>query len=171
MIIQIKHQNNIGEKEKIRTFWLKGLFLIYVVFLISMVFLDHSFRSHTNSYFPSGYIFSSEHLETINIIPFKDLFRFDSRIGLLNFVVNLILLAPIGFFFPLLCANKNKSIKNFIVLILSSTFVIEIIQFLTATGSSDINDIILNTLGAIAFYMLMKTKLIKRLLEIILDLS
>ena len=42
------------------------------------------------------------------------------------------------------------------------TILVEIVQFITYSGSTDIDDIILNTTGAIIVYMLMKTKFAKK---------
>ena len=49
------------------------------------------------------------------------------------------------------------------------TVVIEIIQFLTYRGSADIDDVILNVLGAIITYLFTKSKLGTKLLESILN--
>ena len=49
--------------------------------------------------------------------------------------------------------------------------VIAILQFITYRSSADIDDVILNTIGAIIVYMLMKTKLIKNLLKKVIDIE
>jgi glycopeptide antibiotics resistance protein len=44
--------------------------------------------------------------------------------------------------------------------------IIEIIQFITFMGSADIDDLILNTIGAIIGYGIIKIKMIRKLLKI-----
>lgn len=39
------------------------------------------------------------------------------------------------------------------------TLIVEILQFITYRGSTDIDDIILNTIGAVIMYMIMRTNL------------
>ena len=56
------------------------------------------------------------------------------------------------------------------MIIILSLFV-EILQFITYRGSTDIDDIILNTIGAIIVYILMKTKIVKNILEKVLDIA
>ena len=56
-------------------------------------------------------------------------------------------------------------------MIIAITMIIEILQFITYRGSADIDDVILNTIGAIIVYMLMKTKLIKNFLEKVIDIE
>ena len=56
-------------------------------------------------------------------------------------------------------------------MIIILTLLVEILQFITYRGSTDIDDIILNTIGASIVYMLMKTKVIKKLLEKVIDIT
>lgn len=46
-----------------------------------------------------------------------------------------------------------------------TVLIVELIQFITFTGQLDVDDIILNTLGAVIVYGLMKTKLAQKLLD------
>ena len=118
--------------------------------------------------------FSREHFETINIIPFSTIIGYiygllfedvSTSIVIVNLVTNLLLFAPMGFFIPLLFKNRITNIKQFIILIIILSLFVEILQFITYSGSTDIDDIILNTIGAIIIYALMKTKLVKKILE------
>ena len=83
---------------------------------------------------------------------------------------NLLLFAPMGFFIPILFENKIKNIKQFGILMIIITIFVEIVQFITYSGGADIDDIILNTIGAIIVYMLMKTKFVKNLLKKIIGI-
>lgn len=177
MIIEIKKSKDIQEKIKIRNFWLKILFIIYLLLLITILFLNNEYRM-------GGYedinTFSKEHFETSNIIPFATIIDYISKllsnnistsIVIINFATNLLLFAPMGFFIPILFKNKIKNIKQFGIIIIVITMFVEILQFMTYRGSTDVDDIILNTIGAIIVYMLMKTKFIKKFLKKVIDIE
>ena len=124
--------------------------------------------------------FSIEHFETINIVPFSTIIGYikgllfedaSMSIVIINLATNLFLFAPMGFFIPLLFKNKITNMKQFIILIIIISLFVEILQFITYRGSTDIDDIILNTIGAIIVYILMKTKLVKKILEKVLDIE
>ena len=66
MIVQIKKSKDIQEKSKIRNFWLKALFIIYCLLLITILFLNNEYRMGG---FQNISTFSKEHFETSNIIP------------------------------------------------------------------------------------------------------
>ena len=76
-----------------------------------------------------------------------------------------------GFFIPILFKEKIKNIKQFIIMIFITTVFVEILQFITYRGSTDIDDIILNMIGAIIVYILMKTKFAKKILEKVIDIE
>lgn len=180
MIVQIKLENNIEEKNKIRSFWLKTLFIIYCILLICILFLNNEYRTNRTLHFSFDKLFSEEHLEINNIIPFGTLssyiykminHRINTNIVIVNVLVNIVLFAPMGFFIPMLFKDKIKNIKQFLLLILAITLSVEILQFLTLSGTFDVDDIILNTIGAVIIYLLMKTKMIKNILNKILDLD
>ena len=177
MIVQIKKSKDIQEKSKIRNFWLKALFTIYCLLLITILFLNNEYRMGG---FQNISTFSREHLETSNFIPFATIIGYvsgmvsnDINIGIviINLVTNLLLFAPMGFFIPMLFQDKIKNTKQFLIIIIILTFLVEIIQFITYRGSTDIDDIILNTIGASIVYMLMKTRFIKKLLEKVIDIT
>ena len=177
MIVQIKKSKDIQEKSKIRNFWLKALFIIYCLLLITILFLNNEYRMGR---FQNISTFSREHLETSNIIPFATIIGYisgmisndiNTGIVIINLVTNLLLFAPMGFFIPMLFQDKIKNTKQFLIIIIILTFLVEIIQFITYRGSTDMDDIILNTIGASIVYMLMKTKVVKKLLEKAIDIT
>ena len=83
----------------------------------------------------------------------------NTSIVIINFATNLLLFAPMGFFIPVLFQSKIKNIKQFVIMISILTLIVEILQFITYRGSTDIDDIILNTIGAVIMYMIMRTNL------------
>ena len=175
MIVEIKKSKDIQEKNQIRNFWLKILFIIYLLLLITILFLKNEYRMGG---FEDINTFSNEHFETINIIPFATIIGYISGLlfeninintVIINLATNLLLFAPMGFFIPILFDKKVKNIKQFGMVIVLITILVEILQFITYSGSTDIDDIILNTTGAIIIYMLMKTKFVKKLLNKVID--
>lgn len=177
MIVQIKKSKDIQEKSKIRNFWLKAVFIIYCLLLITILFLNNEYRMGG---FQNISTFSREHLETSNFIPFATIIGYvsgmfsndiNTGIVIINLATNLLLFAPMGFFIPMLFQDKIENIKQFLIIIITLTLLVEIIQFITYRGSTDIDDIILNTIGASIVYMLMKTKVVKKLLEKVIDIS
>lgn len=175
MIVEIKKSKDIQEKNQIRNFWLKILFIIYLLLLITILFLKNEYRMGG---FEDINTFSNEHFETINIIPFATIIGYISgllfediniNIVVINLATNLLLFAPMGFFIPILFDKKVKNIKQFGMVMVLITILVEILQFITYSGSTDIDDIILNTTGAIIIYMLMKTKFVKKLLNKVID--
>ena len=168
MMIQIKNTKDLKEKENIRKFWLKKLFLIYLLLLFTVLFLNSEYRM--NGIKNVG-IFSKQHFETINMVPFSTIISYIDRlvthkintsIVILNIFVNLILFAPMGVFIPLLFNKKINNIKKFVLFIMITSLTVELLQFLTYRGATDIDDVILNTIGATFVYAIMQTKLVKK---------
>lgn len=97
--------------------------------------------------------FSSSMYEHIYIMP---LFK--------NIIGNFLLLFPLGFYIPLLNNTKKISMKKILFTGLLTSCSIETIQLITnvlkvsgSTRITDINDIILNTLGIIVGYFIYST--------------
>lgn len=98
----------------------------------------------------------------VNFIPIvnsvKDLMMTVNSMGffmvkfwIINILGNIILLAPLAFIMPVI-SKKFRSLKSVVILCFCTSFFIEFLQFLTLLignlRSVDIDDIILNTLGA-----------------------
>ncbi len=95
-----------------------------------------------------------------NLIPFKVLFETYNEVFvngyinyfLINFLGNIILFIPIGFFIPLLWNVSNKKV---ILIGFCSSLFIEICQLFLTRGT-DIDDVILNTTGVLIGLFLYK---------------
>lgn len=95
---------------------------------------------------------SNNRVHSTNLIPFivlKDTYNevfINGNINyfLINFIGNIIIFMPLGFFIPLLWNIENK--KVILIGFLSSLF-IEVVQLFLARGT-DIDDLILNTIGS-----------------------
>ena len=97
----------------------------------------------------------------MNTHPFHEIRRFWAmrytygwKTTLMNLGGNILIFAPLGFLIPM--SSKNKVTRNFFVVTLLAIMfsgTIEVIQILTKVGAFDIDDIILNTAGAIIGYI------------------
>lgn len=97
-----------------------------------------------------------------NIIPFRTVYeyltgfnRFNVDIIIHNTLGNILIFIPLGFFLPILF-NKYKSFSKVCIASLLLTCIIEVLQLFLQIGQFDIDDIILNTIGGIAGYLIIK---------------
>lgn len=109
----------------------------------------------------------------ISIIIFAKVFRYIKRkkanikFWIINLVGNLILLVPLVTIVPLIY-KKYRNIKSIVLLCFSVSIIIEFLQYISMyfgnRRSVDIDDVILNTLGALigfAIFKLINSKVLK----------
>ncbi len=137
--------------------YLMGLLLYYVWLLLHLLFFDAGFGrnlTHTG----------------LNLQPFftiRNYFRAYSngnlplRLLVINIVGNAFAFAPMGVFFPALF-RRMRNFFCFFVTMLLCICAVEWIQFHTATGSCDIDDLILNLSGAVLVWILVQLPPIRR---------
>ena len=100
-----------------------------------------------------------------NLKPFEEIIRYFTRVKekdylmfFINIVGNIALFVPFGFLFPFVAEKRNyrRSINFFVTLLVTVLFcvLIEGIQLVTKVGVFDVDDIIMNTFGSIAGYVL-----------------
>lgn len=147
--------SNINEKKRYLYYYL----IIYLVIMISFTFSN--FRM---SYKTLGDI---NFVREYNLVPFNSIKTLLNtplglKVGLYNIVGNLLMLTPLAILLPLL---NDKYYKNsyFIIRIILISLCIEILQYITNCGSFDIDDIILNSSGALIIYFIFKIDKIHRL--------
>ena len=157
---------------------IKGLFVVYILGLIYVLFLHSPYRFMGNTW--NVGIFSKEHIEMANFVPLRTVSTYFTRLGehsintsivVMNLSVNLLLLAPMAVFVKVLFSNKINKFWKFLLLILCLNIIIEILQFLTFSGSLDIDDIILNTMGACITYGIMSIKYVENFVRKMLKLE
>ena len=175
MLYQLKKAKNIEIKEEIKKQSLILMFSIYILGLISILFLSNTYRLNYLWDNHKVALFSSENITmNMNLIPFKTISTLISRllnsslnlsIVLENILGNLILFAPFGFFIPMLFSNKINKLKSFTLLMLISIVLVEVLQYLLRVGQADIYDVILNLSGAVLVYYLMQTKIVKKIIN------
>jgi len=158
-IILVRNKNNVFIL--IRRELLVMAFAIYCVAVIRVTI----FPLHLNV----GYGQSSP--PSVNIIPFAEMFRgiplnqfsFAYMIRHLesNLVGNILLLLPLGFFLPTLW-TKVRSFKKTLLIGILSSLSIETAQYILAYlglsigRASDIDDVILNSIGVIFGYLVFR---------------
>ena len=177
MKIKNKKEKDIKQKEKNRK---KGLILILVVYsllILSLLLFDGSYRRTFGG--EEIKLFSKEHFEIYsNLVPFKTIFGYFKRIAegsinnsivFTNIFGNLIAFAPFGILLPLISKEKFSKIWKFTLTMVIIVLIIEIIQFLSLKGSLDIDDLILNVLGAVAFFGICKIPFVENLITKIIE--
>lgn len=102
--------------------------------------------------FDGSYVFDGN----INLIPLKLAYRMliyaRTDVMLVNLLGNIAIFVPLGFFLPLLRTEFRTAFRT-LAAGLSVSFFIEIVQLFTPRVT-DIDDLILNTLGALVGYLL-----------------
>lgn len=145
-------------------------FILYLVLLITLTLFDPMWgRSGFHLVSWNSKEFSYYINNSVNLIPFKTIINYISAFNslystrnvLLNLLGNLVALMPMAFFLPLLFKKQSK-FKNFVIANVLIVLCIEITQLLTASGSCDIDDVILNTLGAVIMYFILNINSIKK---------
>ena len=136
-----------------------GLFLPYSFVLLFKLLLGRSafYFGNLKYFFETG-DWHAIHGGLINLVPFKSTIRylteFDSYnldIVLMNTLGNVIIFIPFGFLLPLLFKQINN-VKMASKIFIKFILLIELLQLITFTGVFDIDDIILNMLGALIGY-------------------
>lgn len=165
-----KHlKNNNPMKFSLWTF-----LILYLIFLITLVFFDDVWGRRGFYFIALNSEYSKLYInEFVNLIPLKTIVSYirdmfssllDSSTIFYNLLGNIVCLMPLSFFVTLLF-NKINTLKKFLIVVFSFTFGIEIIQFLTMCGSCDIDDIVLNTFGAIIMFKFLKIESVNNLIK------
>lgn len=149
---------------------LKIYFIFYLVLLIYYTLL-------ASLYGRGGFrivnIFNMNYLKyNVNLVPFKTIKQFirgfnsllNAETVFLNLFGNFLILMPMAFFLRLLFKKQNK-FKIFFPTIFLMVLAIEFTQLLTASGRFDIDDFLLNILGAILVYGILKIDCVNKLIR------
>ncbi|KNY30518.1 VanZ family protein [Pseudobacteroides cellulosolvens] len=142
-------------------------FAMYIIFLTGITLFPVTIYWIKQKYYISPYV---------EYTPFKHIFesidngvpvRFIAK----NLIGNIFLTTPIGLFLPLIWRNKFKTFRSILLFGIIISFSIEVLQYIEGivfpsiyTRASDINDIILNTIGTLLGYFVFNN-LFKRKLE------
>lgn len=122
-----------------------------------------------------GYIFSDLTLieyvkRSSNIVPFQTISTYitaifdgsmNRDIPIKNLLGNLILFLPFGVYLPIFIRKANRVSVFFIIMVLMLVLV-EFMQLVTRRGSFDIDDFLLNMLGALLGFSIWKSKFVEK---------
>lgn len=111
---------------------------------------------------------TGEKVYIYNLVPFREIRRFSThfdRVGigssLLNLLGNIFLFSPLGFLLPMVNHRKDK-LYQVTLNAFALSFLIEVVQLVLAIGRFDIDDLILNTFGAILGYLVYRLFILKK---------
>lgn len=134
-------------KERIKTVFLYGVFIFYMLFLFKLLLLS---RVSIFDLFNSQRTFH----RSVNLIPFHSIDKYIfsnsatiKKFTFANVVGNIIIFIPLGTYLSLFKNDKRVITNSLFIFVVSLS--IEIIQGLFGLGASDIDDIILNCLGGL----------------------
>lgn len=117
-----------------------ALFLIYLGLLLRITVFRSSFGSYP--------LFSHGQIAWVPFVGLIQILHNSLRVFLYLFIGNLIWFVPLGFLLPLLTNAKASTIFYGFLLSLC----IEVSQYIFGTGVSEVEDLILNTLGTAIGY-------------------
>ena len=135
------------QNRRIRFFG-KILFVLYIVFIIYfLIFSDWYGRTGEMQEYH------------YNLVLFKEIKRFwnyRDQVGLFamftNLFGNVIIFMPFGFFMPM--ASRRRSFFSTVFYSFGLSLCVETFQLITKVGSFDVDDLLLNTIGGLAGYVI-----------------
>ena len=128
------------------------LFLMYLCLLAYFMFFSESFgRTDTDR----GYAY--------NLVPLKEItryFRYYRTLGmplfLINIVGNMVAFMPFGFFLTII-SRRSRKWYNTVSFGLIFSLILETLQLIFKVGSFDVDDMLLNTVGAGLGFLVYRT--------------
>lgn len=143
-------------------------FVIYLIPLISILFLG------TRSLYIGNEVPLSIYLRfSANFVPFETITIYikaifdgsmNINIPIRNLFGNLLMFLPMGIYLPYYVKRANKR-GVFIIAMFGMLLLIEVIQLITRLGIFDVDDLILNMVGALIGYGIWEMKMVQRLLR------
>jgi len=128
------------------------LYLLLLVRLIIFKFPDDMTAEILQRWSIDGALRS---ISNVNIIPFTtiwdDLFNATLPVQLPTLIYNIIAFMPLGFFIPLIF-ERGRRLVIVLIVAFSISVSFELIQVFTLLGTGDIDDVILNMIGAAIGY-------------------
>ncbi|MBD5142360.1 MAG: VanZ family protein [Ruminococcus sp.] len=162
-------------KSKRITVFIKICFIIYLLALLYLLFLQRIFVRGSRIQEIEDYGFWQSIKWSVNLIPFRTILDYIQQMDPIsihsvhdyafqNIIGNIIWFLPMGVFLPYFSQKQ----RNFLKFFLTAFFMIvciEIMQLITLLGSCDIDDLLLNLLGScigFGIFYLIKPVLLKQ---------
>ena len=149
------------EKTFLQTF-VQSSFLIYIFMVLTLTGYFLLFKEVASHGWWHKVVHRIDHREHVNLEPFLMFKQF--KISSKQVIGNSVMLLPLGIFIPLLFRRLTGLLPVFFICLLASVS-IELMQLITSYRSTDIDDVILNTAGAVAgyiIYLLFRTAFVPR---------
>lgn len=157
----LDHGNRSSQKVKMKQL-LVFSFIVYLVLVIYVTLFAWNYGASLGPVGPGG--------RNYNLVPLRSIYRIavfsPTIIDPIKILIgNIVLFIPFGFLAPIALKKIRKSLLRTTLLAMSLSIMIELSQFLFTYRVSNIDDIILNTLGAfigavvIKLSFLMKSKI------------
>ena len=142
-LLSIRHRRSLKSEACV---WLLAFYTIFILM----------FTTFRNTYFPWQLNFNfSRPISDANFIFLKETWKLVYAQSELDFFYNslgnILCFIPLGFLTPIVFSKKENFLKILVAGILFSVL-IETLQFLLATGVSDIDDVFFNTIGVVIGY-------------------
>lgn len=163
-----------SRREKIIKLQLIFTFVFYLIMLIDFTLIDEGMGRNIFNVLSWNSDAFRDYIDTsTNLVPFYTvkLFINGYKNGNVAFSVmhenifgNFIAFMPLSFFLGCLFKRFNKWYSVLITVTLS-VVAVELLQFLFLTGSSDIDDVILNVAGAMCLYGVLRIKKVSRVIS------
>jgi glycopeptide antibiotics resistance protein len=121
------------------------LFILYILLLLYITMFSRQYgRGYTH--------------RSINLIPFATISEymnvgFNRRIIITNLLGNVAAFVPMGFLLPLASKRLSRFFRT-AAATAGASLIIEIAQFIAGVGATDIDDIILNTIGGVFGFLM-----------------
>ena len=162
-----------GIRHKIMRNRIFALFLFYIILIVDFTLIDDALGRDLFDVLKWNTAEFYRYInESTNLIPFETLKLFINALknGTLpfwsvfeNIFGNFAAFMPLPFFTVCLFKRINRW-YSVLAVTLTSVLLIELLQLLLLTGSSDIDDVILNVSGAMLFYALLRIPAVSRFL-------
>lgn len=141
------------EQKTLLQVFIQSSFLVYVFMVLTLTGYFILFREVAAHGWWHRVLQRMQTRERINLQPFLMFKQF--RLASTQVIGNLVMLLPLGIYVPLLFPKLTGFFKVFFICLLVSVS-IELMQLITSVRSTDIDDVILNTSGAIVGYAIYK---------------
>ena len=145
-------------KRKQQSFFMmaaQAAFYVYIFMVLTLTIFFIHVRVILAPGFAENIRFRVSHEVGVNLVPFT-IFKHYKDIFDRQITGNFIMLLPLGIFLPLLYKHASSLIKVILISLLISIS-IELIQLINNSRRTDIDDVILNTAGAMIGYLIYKS--------------
>ena len=145
-------------------------FLLFIHLLLSFTLSSSYFYRPSSFAFTDPEGFNVYLQNRVNLIPFYTIREISDKSSfytvIINNIGNIVALMPMGVFLPLLFFRQRR-IKMFILTTTFAVILIESTQMLFLMGAWDIDDLILNVTGAVIMFLIMRSRLAKKMFEML----